>query len=229
MNKWSAIIDKYIEEGRTVSGGCGASDEQKSTYQDQQAITNQLMQQSQQIFGASSSVFNDLMKTLSPIVAAGPGQKGYSPAEEAALKSEAITDTGEAYKHARTAVREHQAAQGGGTEVLPGGAAVSADINLANQGAAQTAKNLSQINISNYETGRQNFNTAVGELEQAPGVFNPATGAGSAATGAGSAQAETANQISQSNNSWMTAVSGALGGITGSLIAPGGWLGKKTP
>jgi hypothetical protein len=105
-NNWTETVARYIREGRTVSGGCGASDEQKDIGQQQTAFMQQMMGQAQEIFGNSSSVFKDLVNTFAPTVAAGPNQRGFSLPEEAALKSQAITQTGQAYKNASQAVKE---------------------------------------------------------------------------------------------------------------------------
>ena len=174
-----------------------------------------MMQQAQQIFGGSSKVFNDVVGAFSPIVASGPNQHGFSAPEKAALDSQAITQTGQAYQNASQAVKEANAAVGGGNMALPSGAEIGRNLEVADSAAAQTAGELSQIDQADWAQGRQNFFQAAGGLESAPGVFNPATGAGGAATGAGSAASQTADQIAQENNSWVSAVTGALGGIAG--------------
>lgn len=228
---WDINGNVIEHEGYDYSGPvalcCGASDEQHQVFTEQNDLMKNLSSQMQTIFGNSSSVFKDLMSAYSPIVAAGVGQQGYTLPEQAALKSQAIEDTGNAYEHARRAVGEHQAAQGGGTLALPGGASNAADIELANSAAAQTSGALTKINENNYEQGRENFFNAAKGIAGATDVFNPATSAGNAATEAGSSASTTANEISQASNSWVSAVGGALGGITSSLVAPGGWLGKS--
>lgn len=228
---WDIDGNVIAHEGYEYSGPvelcCGASDEQHQVFTEQNDLMKNLTGQMQTIFGNSSSVFKDLMSAYAPIVAGGPNQQGYSLPEQAALKSQAIEDTGNAYAHARQAVGEHQAAQGGGTLALPGGSNEAADINLASSAAAQTAGSLTKINENNYEQGRENFFNAAKGLSGATDVFNPATSAGNAATEAGSSASTTANEISQASNSWESAVGGALGGITSSLVAPGGWLGKS--
>ena len=70
-------------------------------------------------------------------------------------------------------------------------------------------------------TALSNYNTAVAGLENAPNVFNASTSAENAATGAGTAAANTQNQISTQNNSWVQAVTGALGGIAGDTVTGG--------
>src|SRR5579863_778258 len=103
VNFHTVRIEKYICEGRTVSGGCGASQSQKQISQAQQQNYNTLMNQAGQVFNQSSQVFNDLQSSFAPIVAAGPGQSGYTPAELANLKSSAITNTGIATRNAQQA------------------------------------------------------------------------------------------------------------------------------
>jgi hypothetical protein len=226
---------KYIEDDTNfyehdglVLLCCGASAGQTAALNTQTAMTQQFQQQSQQVFGNSSSVFNDLMSTFAPTVAAGPSQQGFSAAENSNLQSQAITQTGQAYKNAKEATGEAESAQGGGNNSdVTGGAKIGTDLSVANSAAAQTSSELGQINEANYATGRQNYDTAVQGLAGAPNVFNAATGVDNAATNSASQEANTANQIATQNNSWIQGVTGALGGIAGG-IASGGMsnLGK---
>jgi hypothetical protein len=207
---------------------CGASKEQKDAYKTQKTLTNTAMQQAQAEFGNASTVFNSLFNTFAPIVAAGPNQKGFSLPEESSLKSSAITNTGEAYRHAATAVKEANAAVGGGNEYLPGGAEIGRNIEVANEGAERTADALNKIDQANFETGRENYFKAAAGLEAAPGVFGTANSGTGTAIGSADAAAKTADQIAQENNSWVGAVTGALGGIGGAAVTGGlGLLSKK--
>lgn len=216
---------------------CGASSGQKQTAAAQTNLFNTLTKQAGQEFGDSSAVFGDLVSSFAPIVAAGPNQAGFSATEEAALKSDAITNTGAAYRNASQAVKENAAAVGGGNMVLPGGAEIGAENAVANQGAEQTAEALNKIDVANYETGRQNYFAAASGLAAAPTAFSPSNTAGEVATGAGTAVANTENQIAQENNSWVSAVSGALGGIAGDVATGGmenlaegvGFFGQNAP
>ena len=74
---------------------CGASDQQKQIGQEQQSQFQAMVSQAQQVFGNSSSVFNDLVSAMQPVVAAGANQEGFSPAEKSNLDSQAITQTGQ--------------------------------------------------------------------------------------------------------------------------------------
>jgi hypothetical protein len=211
----------YYEYDGPIEKTCGATPQQKEIADSQQSLMQQMTDQAKQIFGGSSSVFGDLLNTFAPTVAAGPNQRGFSAPEKSALDSSAITNTGEAYTHASRAAREAEAAVGGGNTYLPGGADIGINTSIANEGAKQTASALNQIDQADFATGRQNYENATKGLESATGVFNPATEGGSAATNSGEAAAKTANDIATQDNSWVTAVTGALGGIVGD-VATGG-------
>lgn len=135
---------------------CGASGEQKDM-QKQSAFFDNMMQQAAQIFGASSKVFNDLISAFAPIVAAGPNQHGFSPAEKPNLESSAISQSGIAARNAKQAAGNAQAALGGGNMALPSGAAIGTDLAVANAAAQNTAEQLSTIRQADYATGRENY------------------------------------------------------------------------
>ena len=200
MVNHTARIEQYIREGRTVSGGCGASSSQQQIAQQQQQNFQTLQNQSGQIFGNSSQIFKDLNSSFAPIVAAGPGQSGFTAPELANLQSQAVTQGGIATRNAQQAAGERAAAAGGGTTILPNGATLGMNANIAEAGAAQTAGNLANINLQNAQLGRQNWLQAAGVLAGAPGVFGTATGAGNAATGAGSAAMGGATDVNSANN-----------------------------
>lgn len=197
---------------------CGASSQSKQIEQTQQSYYNTLIGQAQSEFGDASQIFSSLTSAFTPILAAGPNQPGYSPQELSNLNSQAITETGQAYRNAAQAAGERTAAAGGGTQVLPSGAAAGQAANIATAGAAQTANQLANIRTQSADIGRQNWLAAAGVLGGAPSVFGTSTGASNAATSGGNAAANTANQIAQQSNSWMNLVGGALGGIGGSLL-----------
>lgn len=209
------LYDHSFEYSGNIALACGASSQQKQIEQGQQNFFNQLTQQATQVFGGASSVFKSLVNTFTPTVAAGPNQQGFSPAELSAMQSQAITGTGQAYANAKAAVGNQEAAFGGGNVTLPSGVNEATDVGLAIAGANETAGSLNQITQENYAVGRQNYENAVKGLAQAPDVFNPASSAAGEATGAGTAAANTANQIAQEGNSWMSAVGGILGGVAG--------------
>ena len=222
--------EEVIDYDGDISWSCGATQQQKDIGASQQQFYQTLQGQLSAVFGDSSSVFSDLMATYAPIVAAGPNQTGFSAAEDANLRSQAITGTGTAYEHDSQAVGENIAAQGGGN--VPGlvsGTNIGTNLSLAESAANQTSGELSQITEANYAQGRQNWLSATQGLAGAPSVFNPATGVASATNTAGENAANTANQIAQQNNSWINAVAGLGGAIGGAAINAGFSSGGSTP
>lgn len=203
---------------------CGASSAQNQIEQQQQSFANQVQTQATQIFGQQSGIYQDLVNTFAPTVAAGPNQQGFSAGELSNLNSQAITNTGQAYKNEKQALGDQQAAAGGGRAVLPGGATIGTNLGLAENAGNQTANELGQINQANWSTGRQNYLNATQGLAGAGNVYGAAEGANSGVVGATSAAGNTANQIAQQNNSWVQAVTGALGGVASGFT--GGILGS---
>lgn len=223
----TGAIDK--EEFFWYSGNCelacGASGAQNAAQAAQASAYTQMTQQASQVFGSSSQVFNQLQSTFAPTVAAGPSQQGFSAQEVGNLNSEAVTQGGVAARNAQQAAGESIAAQGGGNEAaLQNGTNAGVKANIDVSAAENTANNLATITQNNYTQGNANYNQAVQGLAGSTNVFNPATSAGTAATGAGVASANTANQIASQNQSWVQAVTGALGGVAGSFASGG--LGK---
>jgi hypothetical protein len=189
---------------------CGPSGGEKAIAGEQSALFSQLTAQSQAVFGAGSQVFNQLMGTFSPLVAAGPGQYGFSAAEDAAMRSAAITGIGQGVKNAQQVAAEQAAAKGG---IIPSGAQAAQQAQIATAGGIATGQAETGITEAGYQQGRQNWATAVqGELGL-PGVFSPATSAGSAASGAGQAAFGSQQQMAAQSDQWV----GALGGVLGSL------------
>jgi hypothetical protein len=211
----------FYEYDGPVDKVCGATADQVKDEKLQQSLMTTMADQAKQEFGSASSVFQDLYNTFAPTVAAGPNQQGFSAPEKAALDSGAITNTGQAYRNASTAVKEANAAVGGGNLALPSGSEIGKNIEIANEGAAHTADALNQIDQTNYEVGRQNYDKAVAGLESAPSVFGTSNQGGSVGVSAGEAASNTANQIAQADNSWEQAVIGGLSGVAGS-VATGG-------
>ena len=211
VNFHTARIARYLQEGRTVSGGCGASSQEKNIASEQNQNFQNLTSQAQSIFGSDSQIFNQLNSAFSPILAAGPGQSGFTPAQLATMNSQAITQTGQQFRHAAQAAGERSAAIGGGQEILPSGAALNQQTQIAEAGAANTANALTNINLQNQIQGRQNWLQAANVLGGAGNVFNSATNAAGAGTQAGGSAMQGATDVNQANNAWVGDVMGVLG------------------
>ena len=203
---------------------CGASSSENNIAKEQQQNFQTMAGEASQVFGNSSQIFNDLTSAFQPVLNAGPGQSGYPPAELAGLRSQAITNSGTQYRNAAQAAGERSDAAGGGNVLLPSGTEAAVQGNIAEAGAANTANQLTGINIQNAEVGRQNWLNAAGVLAGAPNVFNPATSFAGATTNAGNSAMSGANTVQQANRQWVGDVTGLLGdaaSIGSKFITPG--------
>lgn len=189
---------------------CGASSQQKQIEASQAAFYDTLTSEYKTVFGQNQAILGTLTKSLEPILQAGINQQGFSPEELANLNNMATNQVGQNYANAKAAVSNAQAAEGGGNTYVPSGAKQQIQAGLAQSAAQQQSGEEQQITASNYATGRENYLSALQGLGGVAGMYNP-TGYANAATGAGGAAAETANQITQANNSWMNLVAGGLG------------------
>jgi len=217
-SNWGATIARYITEGRTVSGGCGASSDQETLEKEQLANYNTLAAESETEFGEAQGVFNQLSSQFSPILSAGINQQGYTPAEMAQLNSQAATSTGQSAAMAKQAANSQIAAEGGAAN-LPSGAAIEANTGIAEEAGQQLASTELNTQEQSEALGRQNWLTAASVLGGATGDLGASTGAANAATGAGSAAGTTANQIVQANQAAFNGITGAITGAAGSVAS----------
>lgn len=221
----STVVCFDIETGREfyrasyeytgpIASACGASGAMKSAADQEARVSQQMTNEFGTVFNQNEGILSSLTSALEPIVSAGPNQQGFSPAEEAAMRTQAMEATSAAGKQASDSVRQELAAEGGGNSYLPSGSEAAINAGLAEQTAQENASKQLGITTADYGQGRQNFFNAEGALATAPGALeNPATGAGEAAEGAASNAFQGANAINQANNAW----EGELGGLIGSL------------
>ena len=133
---------------------------------------------------AASSVFQNLMAPLQRIVSGGPQQAGWSNAQVSAYNADATNRA--------AAIARDRGGLGTGTSGNPG--AADARQLAAQQAAEDTRSNEIASGVEkNFEEGRQEFNTAVGEEKQLPSVFGTAN-QGAEAAGSEQQKAETSQQ-----------------------------------
>ena len=175
--------------------------------------------QAKQEFGDANTVFNDLVNSTAPIVAAGPEQTGFSAQQESAINANTIDTTAAQYKNAATAVKGDIAAQGGGNIALPSGANIATEEALAEAGAQQTASGLRSNLQADYAAGNQNWEFATGALTKAPGVFSDANTATADTANLGKVALDSQDVINAAP-SWQKIGMSALGaGLN--MVAPG--------
>jgi hypothetical protein len=207
----------------------GASQQQNQISDEEKQFYETLTQQYNTVFGQNQAITGALTSTFQPILAAGPGQSGFTPSETNALQTQNIENVATDYAQAQKATADVLAARGGGNTFLPS----SVDANLiarnANLAAQSRAQGQNQITQANYAQGNQNFLTAANVLGSTAGLLNP-TGYAGSATNAGNSAANEANAITTQNNSLWNSVIGSLGGIAGQAASGfTGGLSKLLP
>lgn len=203
----------------------GASSDETAINQQQQAFQTTLQNDYSQQFANQSNILSSLQNSLSPTVAAGPNQFGYSTAQTNALNSTAIQGAATASKQAQQQVQNQQAIAGGGNQYLPSGVNAQNNASVASNSANNLSNSLLNIQNSGYQQGNANYNNAVAGMGGVAQQYNP-TGYAGATTSAGSSALSGASAINQQNTAaspWGT-IGGLLGGATSSLL---GGLGSS--
>ncbi len=196
---------------------CGATGGQTAAQANEVKISDLLTQDFQTVFGTNQNLLNTLTKSLSPTVQAGPNQYGFSPGQDAAMRTQATEQIGAASQNATNSVRGAVAGQGGMN--LPSGSESAIESGLAQNESFQQAGAQLGITEKGYEAGRENYFQSVGDLAQAPGQLeNPATSAGTAAMGGAQGQMQGATDIANANNAWIAPVAGMIGSVAGAAI-----------
>lgn len=201
---------------------CGPSQAQTDLQESQAQFYQTLQQQDATNYNEDQGILTQMQSVYAPILAAGPNQYGFNTGEDQTLNTEAEEGVGANYKSASTALKEQQAAEGGGDSYLPSGVKSQQDEEI-DTGAAQTlSQEQQQIKQAGYQQGYNQFTQATSALQGTAGLLNP-NGTASAANTAGSAEGTTAAQIEAENESWMAPLAGAVGAVggaaTGAIIA----------
>lgn len=208
---------------------CGPSSGLKALNTTVKGILSTAQSEAATVFGASSSVFNNIVGGLQQIVNGGPSQAGYSAAELNAKNAAAVQGGATMARNLAGAAGSSAAAVGGGNTATPG-AVMTAELNAKTAAAGETAGAENTIVQQDYEQGNKNYENAVSAEENLPNVFNPATASegqvNTAATNATNVQKEMDTQ----SNWWQPMVTAAIGGV--SKVATGGLmsgLGSSMP
>lgn len=163
---------------------------------------------------------SSLMNTLSPIVNAGPSQYGFSTGETNALNSSAINAGAASTNNAQVAANQQIIAANGGSAAVPTGAQEELMQQADLSGAQSTASALNNIQLEGYQQGTTNYNNALSGEMSILSADNPNAWA-SSTTSAGSAATGSVNALTsaeEADNSWETALSGAIGGIGSTVL-----------
>ncbi len=216
-------IERYIREGRTVSGGkedTKAAGTEKSTAN----FTNQLFSSFSQQFGAQSSILSFLTNKMTAM-ASNP--EGFSPEMKAALNTQATQGTAADYAKAQQATNAVNAAHGGNG--LPSG--VQAQLNAGNAAMAAGEESAAKTNIGIADAQQQqsNYWNAINGLTGTAAMYNPTgyanSGIGGANAVSGLSQAVSQSQQSGFTNTLTNSFAKGLGSSLGSFAGGGGGFG----
>lgn len=199
---------------------CGPSKAMKNLNNQIQSFAGNTTEEAKTIFGDASGIFNDLKTSLGSIVKGGPSQQGWSQAEINAVNSGIIDNAATSARNVKAATGNAVAAIGGGNTVNPSGleAEVNAESNLGVE--AEKSRQLNQAVAANYETGRQNYFSAVGEEEKLPSVFSTSNDANRVAQSGLDQATKSQSSIDSANNWWQPLI---MSGISAaSTFASGG-------
>ena len=222
-----AILEsQHCEYSGPIEKCCGATGAQQAAQANLTKVADLLRTSFQTIFGTNQNILSTLVKSLTPTTQAGPNAYGYSPAEDAARRTQATEQIEAGGRNATNATRNAVAGAGGMN--LPSGSEAAVEAGLAQNQAYQEAGAQLGITEQGYEVGRENYFKSVSELAGAPGQLeSPSTAAGNAATGAGSQQMQGANDIAAAQQAWEAPVAGIIGSVAKAAIPGAALLGAN--
>lgn len=182
----------------------------------QTAFYQQVTGQQAQAFSEQQNILQDIQSVVQPIVNAGPNAYGFTPQEDALLKSQIETQGAQATANAQNAAQLAEKQASGGAAILPTGATEQINANLNLLGEQNTANQLTSEELAGWNFGNQRYLEAENALSGNASLISPtsytnaATGAGAGATGA----------INLADSERSNLLSSILGGVVGALGGP---------
>jgi hypothetical protein len=198
---------------------CGPSSSEKSLQASSQNFAGQLQANYGTLFGQQQGVLSAINRSLSPTLAAGPSQNGFSGQELSSLQTAAINRAGAANTAAQQAARTYGAGQGGGASSgLTSGITQQIQSSIGSSAANALAGQEGTIDLANAERGRENYNTALGGMAALSQGYNP-NGAQSGAIGENQNAFGQASQITTENNQLGQDIAGGITALAGSAAS----------
>lgn len=224
MNTGAVLAHDWFEYSGPVAS-CKGDSAAKQAEKQSLTFGQKLMGMFSQQFGAQSTILKFLAGKMTDVIS--KGGEGYSPQALAAARTNATQTVASQYQSAEQAAAERIAAQGGAG--LPSGvqAQIQGQIALAAAGANTAAQN--EITLANEDARKQSYWAAVNALGGTAAQFDPLGYSASAQNSFGNV-ASLSSAVTQSRQSgWTSVLGGALGGVAGAALGPGGALGKALP
>ena len=214
---WTATVERYIAEGRTVSGGKGDSTAE-STEKSQGAFTNTL----QNAFASNNQNQQQQLNFLNQQLQSGiTNPQGYSPETLAAMRTQATEQAAQSNKNVMQAVNEKYATQGGASATaLPDGVQEQIAAGVGSTIANNEANAQLGITEQNGQLQNQNYWKAVQGDETVAQMENPEGFAGATNSAAGT--------VSNLSDAVTRANGPGVGSILGSVIGAGIGLAGQT-
>lgn len=204
---WAETVERYLREGRTVSGGKGQG---TADSQRQQELAMQ-----QQAFQTQQSQLATLNKAFSGFLS---GQQGFSPQMMSGMTSQFLNNNNSSFNQAGQQVRAALGARGSGTGALPVGGDYTRGIaGLMGAKASSQSQGLLGLNVQNAQQALTNqFNA--GSLLSG----NAATLTGTQGV-AGSGASSALQSFIQGSNApgWASGIAGLAGQLGGAAISGG--------
>src|SRR5882724_6581333 len=190
---------------------CGPTLQEKSLQQSSQNFSSMLQQNYGTLFSKQLDVLNAIGRSLNPILAAGPNQRGMSAEELNARNTQAINAAGAASRSAQQAARTYGAGEGGGaTSGVTSGITKQIESAIGSSAANAEAGELDKLTSEDYQKGSENYWRAQGGMEQLAQGYNPnAASSGAVSENQASFGEASAIQQAEAQKSQMIA-----GGIT---------------
>jgi hypothetical protein len=200
---------------------CGPTSSEKSLQQDSQSFSNQLRQNYGTLFGKQQGVLDSINRSLSPVLAGGPSQHGFTADTLAALNTGAINAAGAANKAAQQAARTYGAGEGGGgTSGVTSGITKQIESAIGSQNANALAGQQNQIVQADYAQGNANYWRAQGAEQQLAAGYSP----NASQEGAISENAQSfgqAKEIQQAEERKAQMIAGGITSLATNIVAPG--------
>lgn len=203
---------------------CGPSSQENALQASSQNFASMLQQNYGTLFGKQQGVLDTINRSLSPILSAGPNQRGFSGSERAALDTQAINSTGAANRAAQQAARTYGAGQGGGaTSGVTSGITKQIESAIGSQSAEALAGRQGQIEQADFATGRENYWRAQGGMDQLAAGYSPNSASSSAISenDASFGQAKTIHEQSMEASQMMSGALTSLAGAGMSFVSGG--------
>jgi hypothetical protein len=203
-------------------GGGGPSAQMKTTAAQQTSLANSLFADYNQRFQGQSDILSQLRSSYAPLIAAGPGQQGFTSPVLAALNTQAINNSAAASRNARQAAGNFSAGQNN-TSGLTSGITKQINASVDSQAANNLASTQDQITQANYKQGRENYFAALNGDQSVAQMENPTAFSSQAGQNLSESFSQ-GSKINDENNAKSAALWGGLAslGIDAATFGMGG-------